>query len=385
MKRLVICMDGTWDQVTEPETVTNVVRIAEAVRPCGANRTSQIVYYNSGVGTGDLVDRALGGLFGRGVKGNVKRAYAFLSLNYEPGDEIYLFGFSRGAYSVRALGGLVTSTGILKKEFFDRFEVAWQHYRTPPAERARAQKPHPDTIHAEAGIKCIGVWDTVGSYGIPAGFGFSGLARYVTSWQRGFHDTHVSDRVDVALQALAIDERRRPFSPTFWTSPAGQAPPASITLEQVWFCGVHANVGGGYADSRLANTALVWMIARVTALTPLEFDVDYVRRTIAASPFGTLYRSERFWLVSRLWPFVRPIFATQAQWDRDAWWNGWRNGELPVNERIHWSVLERYGKTAPREAGAQSLYRPPNLPASSIDGKVATRTPEEAALTSPEP
>jgi uncharacterized protein (DUF2235 family) len=78
------------------------------------------------------------------VKANVKRAYAFLSLNYEPGDEIYLFGFSRGAYTARALGGLVTSTGILKKEVFDQFEVAWHHYRTPPAQRSHAMKPHAD-------------------------------------------------------------------------------------------------------------------------------------------------------------------------------------------------------------------------------------------------
>jgi hypothetical protein len=116
------------------------------------------------------------------------------------------------------------------------------------------------------------------------------LARYVTSWQRGFHDTHISDKVAVGLQALAIHERRRPFSPTFWTIPNGQALPASTTVQQVWFCGAHANVGGGYVDQHLAHQALVWMIARVMALTGLEFDADYVRQTTTPSALGVLNR-----------------------------------------------------------------------------------------------
>jgi uncharacterized protein (DUF2235 family) len=376
MKRLIVCLDGTWNQVRNPKTVTNVVRISEAIRPHASDGVAQSVYYNSGVGTGDLLDRMLGGVFGRGVKSNVKRAYAFLSLNYEPGDEIYLFGFSRGAYTARALGGLITSTGVLKKEFFDRFEVAWSHYRTAPPRRSGAARPHRETIHAEAPIECIGVWDTVGSYGVPAGFGLGALGRYFTSWQRGFHDTHISEKVAVGLQALAIDERRRPFSPTFWTLPVGQTLPPTTKVEQVWFCGAHANVGGGYDDARLAHVALVWMIARVMALTPLQFDLEYLRKTTSPSAMGTLFRSARWWPISRIWPFVRPVFPTEEQWDRDAWWNSWQKGELPVNEQLHWTVPVRYGKLAPVDGGAEQRYEPKNVTSAVLENNVLPRTVE---------
>jgi uncharacterized protein (DUF2235 family) len=248
LKRIVVCLDGTWNQVTSPSTVTNVVRIAEAVRPCASDGVTQVVYYNSGVGTGDAVDRLLGGVVGRGVKAIVKRSFAFLSLNYESGDEIYLFGFSRGAYAARALGGLVTSSGILKQQYFDRFEIAWRHYRTSPAKRNQRTRPHAETIHAEATVACLGVWDTVGSYGVPAGFGIGALARYATSWQRGFHDTHVSDKVRVALQALAIDERRRPFPPT-----SGPPPPAPRWCRLSSRCGSAACTPTSAAATRISG------------------------------------------------------------------------------------------------------------------------------------
>src|SRR5262245_48239000 len=107
MRRLVICFDGTWNQVKQPKEITNVVKLAQAVKPDAADGTAQVVYYNSGVGTGGPVDRILGGIFGCGIKANVKRALAFLALNYQRGDEIYIFGFSRGAYSARALAGVI--------------------------------------------------------------------------------------------------------------------------------------------------------------------------------------------------------------------------------------------------------------------------------------
>src|SRR6516225_2970885 len=121
MKRIALCLDGTWNQVLEPDEVTNVVKIAQAIKAQATDGTKQVVYCNPGVGTGDLVDRFLGGVFGRGLRNNVKRAYAFLSLNYEPGDEIYIFGFSRGAYTARALAGVIGASGILKKEEFHQF------------------------------------------------------------------------------------------------------------------------------------------------------------------------------------------------------------------------------------------------------------------------
>src|ERR1043165_5524983 len=126
MKRIVVCLDGTWNQVRSPKRVTNVVRLAQSIQPCAKDGTTQISYYQSGVGTGDAIDRVLGGVFGRGIRDGVKRAYAFISLNYEPGDHIYIFGFSRGAYTARALAGLIGASGVLRKEHYEQFEVAWK-------------------------------------------------------------------------------------------------------------------------------------------------------------------------------------------------------------------------------------------------------------------
>src|ERR1700730_7452373 len=133
MRRLVVCFDGTWNKVSNPTTVTNVVKFAEAVRPVAADGATQIVYYNSGVGTGDKLDRFLGGVFGRGVKDSVKRGLAFLALNYLPGDEIYIFGFSRGAFTARALAGVIGASGIFQKDEYQNFEVGWNFYRQPKA------------------------------------------------------------------------------------------------------------------------------------------------------------------------------------------------------------------------------------------------------------
>src|SRR5262249_9558939 len=163
-------LDGTWNQVSRSNNATNVVHIAQAVRPTAHDGTPQPCYYNSGVGTGDLIDKILGGVFGRGVKSNVKRAYAFLSLNYEPGDAIYIFGFSRGSYTARVLAGLIGAAGILNKDKFDCFDDAWAHYRTQPKNRHQ-EGYETKAIHTPADIRCVGVWDTVGSYGVPAGFG----------------------------------------------------------------------------------------------------------------------------------------------------------------------------------------------------------------------
>jgi uncharacterized protein (DUF2235 family) len=136
VKRLVLCFDGTWNAVKDPSTVTNVVKFAQAIKPTADDGTKQIVYYNSGVGSGGKFDRILGGLFGFGLQGNVKRGLAFLSLNfeasldkinaqghsYDSGDEIYLFGFSRGAYTARALCGVIGGAGIPEQRDFDKLE-----------------------------------------------------------------------------------------------------------------------------------------------------------------------------------------------------------------------------------------------------------------------
>src|SRR5262249_25696212 len=158
------------------------------------------------VGTGDKLDRFLGGVFGRGLKANVKRALAFLSLNYseEARDEIYIFGFSRGAYSARALSGVIGAAGVPKQASFEHLETVWNYYRLKPAERKDL-----GVLVSRPNVRCVGVWDTVGSYGVPAGFGLGALGRVFAAWTRGFHDSHIGDKVEIGLHAIAVDEKRR--------------------------------------------------------------------------------------------------------------------------------------------------------------------------------
>ena len=236
MKRIVICYDGTWNTVTNPNEVTNVVRVGQAVRKADENGVTQMVYYNAGVGSGGPLDRFLGGVFGMGLRSNVKRGLAFLSLNWEPGDEIYIFGFSRGAYSARALAGVIGAIdGIPKQEHFDRLEDVWNYYRLDPKQRkdpkTRAEHKIDDYVHGQHAkdgaakpiIKCLGVWDTVGSYGVPAGLGLGALARHFTSWTRGFHDNTIGRHIEIGLHAMAIDEHRRAFPPTAWLIRKGRS------------------------------------------------------------------------------------------------------------------------------------------------------------------
>jgi uncharacterized protein (DUF2235 family) len=270
-KRLVVCCDGTWNDADSSENFTNVVRIARAILPFdtrNGQEIPQIVYYHSGVGSGDLVDRVVGGSVGIGLSRNVRDAYAFLAHNYCEGDEIFLFGFSRGAYTARSVGGLIGHVGLLRKRDMDDFAVVWESFRL------RDKPGHVDVLdhfgerRHPVPIKCIGVWDTVGALGIPGH-----LDAVFTSFYE-FHDTGLGEHVDNAFHALALDERRIDFAPTLWQ----QVPAArdrGQVLRQVWFPGVHSNVGGGYEEHGLSDVALAWMAAQVADL--IAIDTDYLR------------------------------------------------------------------------------------------------------------
>ncbi|HTC22998.1 MAG TPA: DUF2235 domain-containing protein, partial [Gemmatimonadales bacterium] len=163
-KRLVVCTDGTWNDFVRG-AITNVVKIARAVNPRDAGGMPQVVYYHPGVGTGtDLVDRLVGGATGIGISANIREAYNFLIQNYVPGDKIFLFGFSRGAYTARSLAGLIRNSGILTRQNAHRLVEAYDLYRDrdpsthPNAARSvdfRDRYSHPDVR-----ITCVGVWDT---------------------------------------------------------------------------------------------------------------------------------------------------------------------------------------------------------------------------------
>src|SRR5689334_11453401 len=237
-RRLVVCCDGTWNKPDREGHTTNVVRLVRAVKQQTAGGIAQIVYYQPGVGTGNFIDRLAGGGTGIGLSANVRAAYSFIVDNYLDGDEIFLFGFSRGAYTARSVAGLIGHVGLLRKRDMCNFDEVWDYYRLPRVQRDRLESAFlakfPDRVPREqVRIRCIGVWDTVGALGIPH-------SRFCRS-EFQFHDTNLSPRVDFAFQALAIDEQRAPFVPAIWKT----TPTPGQTVEQVWFAGVHSNIGGG--------------------------------------------------------------------------------------------------------------------------------------------
>ncbi|MEO9138565.1 MAG: DUF2235 domain-containing protein [Jatrophihabitans sp.] len=192
-----------------------------------------------------------GGAFGFGLSRDVRDAYRFLVTHFEPGDEVFFFGFSRGAFTARSTAGFVRNCGILRPDEADRVDEAYAQYRSRTA--------HPRGVQAqlfrhsfsnETRICFIGGWDTVGALGVP----LSG-ARFLNSLNRGsqFHDTALSTTVDAAYQALAIDEKRKPFRPAVWRKQPSTVPQ---DVEQVRFAGVHCNLGGDYADHALSDVAL---------------------------------------------------------------------------------------------------------------------------------
>ncbi|TFH87157.1 DUF2235 domain-containing protein [Billgrantia azerbaijanica] len=252
MKRLVICSDGTW-QSPESDNATHVLRLARGIAPEDAGGNKQVVYYDWGVGTeGDSVR---GGATGAGIDKNIMDCYRFIVHNYEPDDQLFLFGFSRGAYTVRSLAGLIRQCGVLRREYADKIPAAYALYRQRSKSSAPGE-PKARTFrraHAVADvtpIEFVGVWDTVGALGIPAPFlGTLGSARYL------FHDTAPSKIIQHARHAVSIDENREDFEPALWTTKPG------LDLQQVWFAGVHTDIGGGYKDRALGDHAGEWMAA----------------------------------------------------------------------------------------------------------------------------
>ncbi len=260
-KRIVICCDGTWNKPdSEP---TNVVKLARGILPF-ANNCHQVVFYDQGVGTEGLFDKYIGGAFGVGVAKNILDAYRFIVHNYQGGDEIYCFGFSRGAYTVRALGGLLNTIGLLPKNQLEYLSDAYGYYRTHPEKRAA--NIYSDYLRPN--VKMMGVWDTVGALGSPTPFvGKIAKRRWV-----GFFDTSLSSYIKNAYQALAIDEKRQPFKADLWTGKIND----DQCVEQRWFPGVHSNIGGGYDDVGLSDLTLAWMVEKSQHLD-LGFETAFVK------------------------------------------------------------------------------------------------------------
>ena len=325
MKNIVICCDGTGNEYGRNNTnVVETYVVAE-------KDASQVAYYDPGVGTGgweydeesgslrSLADQATG----YGLQKNVEDAYRYLMRCHEHGDAVYLVGFSRGAFTVRSLAGMLYTCGLLGGNAGNLVEYASKVYNTPDnndvARGFLAAFARPCPVHF------IGVWDTVESLAMNAG--------------KRFHDTRLNPEVRYGYHALAIDEKRRDFAPCLWDESnvaAGQ------TIEQVWFAGAHSDVGGWHDERGLSNIALRWMIGKAVA-----FGLPINREKLVGyqpDPHDKLHGS-----FTGFWKF-----------------RGQRTRKIPEHARIHESVFERM-------AGPENKYHPRNLPANHC--QVQTQDP----------
>ncbi|MEW6495923.1 MAG: DUF2235 domain-containing protein [Cyanobacteriota bacterium] len=268
MKRLIVCCDGTWQQLTSPYP-SNVVKLAQAVKPLASDGIPQIVFYDEGIGTES--HKLLGGATGLGIDQSIKHAYRFLSLNYVPGDEIYLFGFSRGAYTVRSLAGMIYCSGLLDRPHVTRTHEAYELYRNREIKpRNQTAVDYRDKYSSNVPITLLGCFDTVGSLGIPLLAAFKWLNPELHRRYQ-FHDTTLNRLIQNALHAVAIDEIREIFGVT----PMTKHPEIeNQRVIQVWFPGAHGCVGGGTQEySGLSDAALQWMMDSTRELgLGLEFD-----------------------------------------------------------------------------------------------------------------
>jgi hypothetical protein len=348
-KNIVLLSDGTGNSAAKLFK-TNVWRTYEALDL--TNPREQIAIYDDGVGTSSLRPlKVLGGVFGIGLKRNILHLYRFLCEHYEPGDRIYAFGFSRGAFTIRLLVGLIALEGIVwgvrdaagnvrraqgedldhlsrwaYREFRRRFNTTggivgplrdlrdwWlkradrragrpafadaviQHVReATPEDRRPFDQPADDKRGL---IKFVGVWDTVAAYGMPIEEWTDGIDRWV--WPLSMREQQLSTKVAKACHALALDDERNTFHPLLWDESTEPDPRPgegreSLTLDderisQVWFSGVHSNVGGGYPNDALAYVSYKWMTDEA-ALHGIRF-VPVLRDTITArrDPLGRMY------------------------------------------------------------------------------------------------
>lgn len=411
----MLLLDGTWNDADLREVAdTNVVRLRQIISKCldptpaaeareaitplsGSHQfsitarsyrhgagpsTDYLVFYERGVGTNGFLNALGGGAFGVGLAHNIRRAYIFLARNYDDGDEIFIFGFSRGSYTARSLVGYVSAIGLLKCEYCDpaHESKAWYYYRTNPTDRlptvAAELKPY---MHAasQIRIKCLAVFDTVGALGVPL----------LLFWRENrdlfeFHDVTLSGISEVNLQALAVDEHREAFEPAPWRQPTFSI--RTTHTEQVWFVGAHADVGGGYIDEEerqrqhppaLDDITLDWMLRRLLHYYH-DFPVQHGNAPAwprVAPKWALAPQHEARTNFYALRPFAlrsignsnvprRPrMFETVVCRDRHA---------TPVDEMVHISVIERLGCSVTVNT-RKEIYAPRNILA-ALDAIEAT-------------
>ncbi|MCI5111664.1 MAG: DUF2235 domain-containing protein [Marivita sp.] len=249
----VIILDGTMSSL-EPGCETNAGRLFRLLQEVGGDLS---LYYESGLQWSDwrsASDIAVG----RGINRQICRAYGFLASRYRPGDRIFLFGYSRGAYAVRSLAGVIDRVGLVKAEHATERNIrqVYAHYRQA-SDSSAAQDFARLYCHDRTQIAVVGVWDTVKALGMRLPI----IWRF-TNDKHAFHNDQLGPSIQCGLHALAYHERRMAYEPVLWSCPPGW----TGHVEQVWFKGVHSDIGGqlrGREEARpLANIPLVWMLER---------------------------------------------------------------------------------------------------------------------------
>jgi len=294
-KRIIVCCDGTWQDgivVDARWKYTNVLRLSRAVRHADDRvdpPIPQVVFYQSGIGSSNnLYSQIVDGATGASLGEKVEEAYAFIAQNYHPGDEIFLFGFSRGAYTARTVASFIGEIGILNRIDMDHFAdifVAFQKRGKAEDEDEKkaldamldpwVRDDAPGKKRADSGpdgfsIKCVGVFDTVGSVGLP-----EELTRHSETMKTlfGFRDKSLGEHIEKAYQALALNERRADFDCAKFEQTEGGRRKKQV-LKQCWFTGCHSDIGGGYQEHDLADLTLTWMAANVGDI--LALNVEYI-------------------------------------------------------------------------------------------------------------
>ena len=363
MKRLAIFLDGTWN---DEGSQTNVYRLYESVAVPSPDGVVQDKYYDPGVGTTRL-QKISGGALGKGLSKNVRQAYSWLLDRYEESDHVYIFGFSRGAYTARSLGGLIAGCGLAKhgapfdveylyNRYQHRKDEAVPIYKLQFIKENNERKLTDEELRLlehsrRIDIHMMGVWDTVGALGVPwTGMPLIGRDQFY------FHNPNLSKIYKHAYQALAIDEHRGAYKPTLWTlfkpdeegaKPSPRMPPVA-DVEQRWFIGAHANVGGGYANDPLSTPTLAW-IQKKAADLGLKFTrtigpAGTEHQTAPVDSYGKfLFHTYRILTLGRR--HHRPI-GVQVKKVKKGW-------SFPVNETIDASVFKRW-QYSPK-------YRPESL------------------------
>lgn len=313
-KNIIIFSDGT-GQKGGIGSNTNVYKLFNMVE----DRTErQVSYYDPGLGTD--WKKITGSLFGRGFSKNILECYRFIFENFEAQDKIYLFGFSRGAATVRSLSAFIDLFGILPKSRTDLIEQAFAIYKQKNKEiKARAFIKKHHTMWSK--IEFIGVWDTVPALGMPSkalSFLFDKF------FPTNFHSFKLSESVNFARHALSIDEERKTFHPAVWHTINNEE--QKDKMKQVWFSGVHTDVGGGYKEEDLSNISLKWMIREAKAKGLILYASPLYETVMASTPNvnGTMH--------NELKGVSGKIFKREKRQ-----WNKTTHGEPHVHE----SVLKR--------------------------------------------